>query len=68
MKYDTPQLAYTIEQALDTGAFSSRNRIYAAIARGDLRTFREGKRRMISAGALQEYILRRERETAEAGA
>lgn len=65
MKHELPQLAYTVEQALDSGAFTSRNKFYSAIARGELRTFRDGKRRMVSAGALQEYIARRERETAE---
>ena len=65
MAHETQRLAYTVEQALDAGAFSSRNKLYAAIARGDLRSYRDGKRRMISAGALQEYIARRERETAE---
>jgi excisionase family DNA binding protein len=65
MAQDTPRLAYTVEQALDSGTFSSRNKLYAAIARGDLRSFRDGKRRMISADALQEYIARRERATAE---
>lgn len=60
MARETPRLAYTVEQALDSGAFSSRNKLYAAIKRGELRTFRDGKRRMISEAALQEYITRRE--------
>ena len=61
----TPRLAYTVTDALASGAFSSRNKLYAAIASGDLQTFRDGKRRMVSARALQEYIERRERETAD---
>jgi len=65
MKHDTQRLAYTVEQALDSGAFTSRNKLYSAIARGDLQTYCDGKRRMISERALQEYIARRERETAE---
>lgn len=59
------RLAFTVDDALATGAFSSRNKFYKAIARGDLRTFRDGKRRMVSAGALAEYIERLERQTAE---
>lgn len=61
----TPRLAYTVGQTLESGTFSSRNKLYDAIASGKLRSFRDGKRRMISADALQEYITRRERETAE---
>lgn len=60
-----PRLAYTVTDALASGAFSSRNKFYSAVARGDLRTFRDGKRRMVSAAALREYIERRERETAQ---
>ena len=68
MKQNTERLVYTVEQVLDSGAFSSRNKFYAAIARGELRTFRDGKRRMTTAGALQEYIAQRERATAEGNA
>jgi hypothetical protein len=60
-----PRLAYTVESALDTGAFSSRRKLYQAISSGTLRTFKDGKRRMISADALIEYIGQRERATAE---
>jgi len=59
------RLAYTVSDALESGAFSSRNKLYSAIARGELRTFRDGKRRMISADALREYIAHRERATAD---
>jgi hypothetical protein len=65
MQHDTPRLAYTVEQALGSGAFSSRNKLYAAIASGDLRSFLDGKRRMISADALREYIAKRERAMAD---
>jgi excisionase family DNA binding protein len=63
MKHTTQRLAYTVADALDSGAFSSRNKFYAAIARGELRTYRDGKRRMVSDEALREYIARRERES-----
>lgn len=65
MGSNTPRLAYTVEQTLESGAFTSRNKLYAAIARGELQSYRDGKRRMISARALQEYIEWRERATAE---
>ena len=62
MDQDSPKLAYTVIGAVKTGAFSSRNKFYAAVARGDLRTFLDGKRRLVSHDALREYIARRERE------
>ena len=54
------RLAYTVKEVLATGAFSSRNKLYKAIASGELRTYRDGKRRLVSAAALQEWIQRRE--------
>lgn len=61
---ETERLSYTVPQLIAVTGLS-RNRIYAAIASGALRSFKDGKRRMISAEAAREYILRRERETAE---
>lgn len=58
------RLSYTIEESRRASGFS-RNLIYAAIARGELRSFKVGKRRLISAQALREYIACRERETEE---
>ena len=58
------RISYTIEQFRAATGYS-RNKVYAAIARGDLRSFRDGKRRMISAEAAREFILRLERATAE---
>ena len=60
------RLAYTIPDALASGAFSSRNKLYAAITTGELRTYLDGKRRMITADALRECLAKRERATAEA--
>jgi hypothetical protein len=68
MKHETPRLAYTVELALDTGTFSSRNKLYGAIASGELRSFLDGKRRMISADALREYIAKRESAMADGDA
>jgi hypothetical protein len=35
------RLAYTVSQALETGAFPTRNKLYNAISRGDLETWKE---------------------------
>jgi hypothetical protein len=59
------RLAYTVEQFMAATGYS-RNRTYNAITSGALRTFRDGKRRMISATAAREFIEARERATAEA--
>lgn len=53
------RLAYTVEQALATGAFPTRNKLYGAIARGDIETWKDGRSRMISADSLRSYIARR---------
>ena len=62
-----PKLSYSVEQFMAATGYS-RNRTYAAIARGELRTFKDGKRRMISDAAAREFIARRERETADCAA
>jgi hypothetical protein len=59
------KLAFTVEQFMAAAGYS-RNRTYKAIASGELRSFKDGKRRMISADAAREFIARRERATAEA--
>ena len=66
MATDPKRLAYTVPDAVATGAFSSRRKLYEAIERGTLRTYKDGKRRMISDAALREYIKKLERSTAEA--
>lgn len=60
-KSSTP-LAYTVEQALEVVPLS-RTRLYAAIGSGELRTFKDGRRRLISAEALQEFVALLERRT-----
>lgn len=50
------RLAYTVEDAIATGAFRTRNKLYAAIARGDLETWKDGRSRMISAASLRRYV------------
>lgn len=58
------RLAYTVEAALATGVFRTRNKLYAAIARGDLDTWKDGRSRMISAASLRRYVASRTDEAA----
>jgi len=53
------KLAYTVSQVLDTGAFPTRNKLYEAIARGDVETWKDGRSRMISAASLRRYVAQR---------
>lgn len=48
-------LAFTVEQALEIVPIS-RTRLYAAIGSGELQTFKDGRRRLISARALDEFV------------
>lgn len=64
MGTQTEKLSYTVPQ-LTAATGLTRNRIYAAIATGDLRSFKVGKRRMISDEAVREFIENCERRTAE---
>ena len=56
------RLAYTMADALQTGAFPTRNKLYLAIARGDVTSWKDGRSRMISADSLREYVHRKTRE------
>ena len=49
------RLAYTVEQAVESTGLT-RTRLYRAFADGSLKSFRCGRRRMISATALQGFI------------
>lgn len=55
MEKPTSKLAYTVEQACEAVGLG-RNYLYVAISKGQLRSFKAGRRRLISAKALQEYI------------
>lgn len=57
------RLSYTIEQAVDVTGIP-RTRLYGAIASGELRTFKHGRRRFASADALREFITSLERKSA----
>lgn len=59
------RVAYTVDEACDAAGFT-RTRLYAAITDGTLRSFKAGRRRMISANALEQFIEKLERES-EAG-
>ena len=48
-------LAYSVEQALDIVPVS-RTRLYAAIGSGELRTFKDGRRRLVSVTALEDFV------------
>lgn len=48
-------LSYKVEDAVKVTGLS-RSRIYQAIGTGELRSFLAGKRRMVTAAALQEWI------------
>lgn len=58
------RLAFTVRDALATGAFPNRNKLYGAITRGDLRTWKDGRTRMIAADSLREYVARVAQEQA----
>jgi excisionase family DNA binding protein len=56
-----PRLAFTVEAACETTGLA-RSRIYRAIAAGSLKTFKAGRRRMVSAKALEAFITTLERQ------
>ncbi|WP_193725879.1 helix-turn-helix domain-containing protein [Xanthomonas arboricola] len=55
------KLSYTVEQAMGATGMS-RSAFYKAISKAGLVTFKLGKRRMVSARALQQFIEAQERE------
>ena len=56
------RLGYTVKDAIETGAFPNRNKLYKAINRGDIATWKDGRSRMISAESLRQYVQRKTRE------
>lgn len=60
-KQPTTKLSYTVAEA-EVAAGFPHSRIYQLIRDGDLVTFKVGRRRMISARALNDLIARLERE------
>jgi len=53
------KMAYGIEEAAEAVGIT-RTRAYQAIADGELRTYKDGRRRMVSARALAEYVAKKE--------
>lgn len=49
------KLSYTVKEAVAATGFA-RARLYAAIADGSLKTFKAGRRRMVSRAALAAFI------------
>lgn len=56
------KLAYTVEAAIEATGLT-RTRLYRAIADGTLKTFKAGRRRMVSAKALESFITELERQS-----
>lgn len=55
MEKPSAKLAYTVQQACEAIGLG-RNYLYVAMSKGSLRSFKAGRRRLISANALQEYV------------
>lgn len=55
------RLAYSLEDAADAIGLSLR-KLAAMVATGEIRSFRAGRRRLVSVSALREYISRQECE------
>jgi excisionase family DNA binding protein len=55
------RVSFNIEEAVAVTGLN-KNALYRAIAANELQTFKVGKRRMVSARALQDYIARKEEE------
>lgn len=60
---ENQKLSYTVPEAIAATGLT-RTRLYGAIAEGDLQSFKDGRRRMISARALEAFITKLERESA----
>lgn len=58
------RLAYSLQEFQRLAGYS-KVKTFAAIRRGELRTFKDGRRRMVSAAAARDFIALRERLTAE---
>lgn len=56
-----PRLAYTLDEFCAASGLT-RTRAYDEIAAGRLRTFKVGRRRMVSADAARDFLARAERE------
>ena len=58
--HQVERLAFTVADELRTGVFAHKNALYAAINRGDIATWREGRRCIGSARrVLRQYVERK---------
>jgi excisionase family DNA binding protein len=57
---ETQKMAYGLEEAA-AAIGVTRTRAYQLIQKGELRSYLDGRRRMISAKALQEYVTAKEK-------
>lgn len=64
---ENQKVSFTLEEAIIATGLT-RSRIYQAISSAALRTFKAGRRRMVSRKALEEYVANLERESAKRGA
>lgn len=55
------RLSYTMQEFCEATGLS-RTAAYAAIAKGDLRTYKHGKRRYVRAAAAEDWLSAREAE------
>ncbi len=67
MNQQPERLSYTTDEACTVTGLN-RNALYRAMNAGLLKTFKVGKRRMVSARALREFIEAREKESSSAAA
>jgi len=61
MQQQPERLSYNVEEACAVPGLN-RNALYRAMATDQLRTFKVGKRRMVSIRALREFIEAKEKE------
>ena len=67
MKESPERLSYNVEEALAVTGLN-RNAFYRAINSDEIRTFKIGRRRMVSAAALRDFIAAKEEETTSGAA
>lgn len=63
MNHQAERLSYTTDEACAVTGLN-RNAFYAAMAKNQIKTFKVGRRRMVSARALRDFIEAREKEAA----
>lgn len=67
MNQPSDRLSYNVEEACAVTGLN-RNALYRAIGGNQITTFKVGKRRMVSARALREFIEAREKESTSGAA